>query len=255
MKPLLSVSTALVALALVWSPAMAQQAPQTMTAKAERGHKMHQRSTTLSLSETAEVKSSPDVAFITFGVQTEARTAEEALRQNATQMNAVLAAVRQQGVAEQHIQTSGLNLNAVYDYPNTSNGPSTPVLRGYQVSNQINVRVENPSRLGNTIDAVVKAGINQINGVSFGLKDPSKAEDQARQDATQTLRARADLYAQSLGLKVKRVSAVSENASYNAPPPVPFYRGKAVMAAADSTPIAGGEVSTSVTVNAVFELE
>lgn len=252
MKPLLSVSTALVALAMAWSPVMAQQAPTV--AKAERIHKM-QKSTTLTLSETAEVQSSPDVAFITFGVQTEAKTAEEALRQNAAKMNAVMAAVKQQGIAEKHVQTSGLNLHAVYDYPSSSTGPSTPILRGYQVSNQINVRVEDPSRLGNAIDAVVKAGINQINGVSFGLKDPSKAEDQARQDATRTLTARAELYAQSLGLKVKRIASLSENASYNPPPVVPQFRMAKAEMAADSTPIAGGEVSTSVTLNAVFELE
>ncbi|WP_140984711.1 SIMPL domain-containing protein [Asticcacaulis tiandongensis] len=253
MKPLLSVSTALVALAMAWSPVMAQQAP--MVAKAERTHKMHQTSTTLTLSETAEIKSSPDVAFITFGVQTEAKTAEEALRQNATKMNAVIAAVKQQGIAEKHIQTSGLNLNAVYDYPSSSTGPNTPVLRGYQVSNQVSIRVEEPSRLGNAIDAVVKAGTNQINGISFGLKDPSKAEDQARLNATKTLTARAELYAQSLGLKVKRIVSLSENASYNAPPVMPQYRMVKAEMAADSTPISGGEVSTSVTLNAVFELE
>ncbi|MFT4091821.1 MAG: SIMPL domain-containing protein [Asticcacaulis sp.] len=253
MKPLLSVSTALVALAMAWSPVQAQQA--ATAPKAERIFKMQQKTTSLTLSETAEIRSSPDVAFITFGVNTEAKTAEEALRLNAQKMNAVLASVKQQGIDEKHVQTSGLNLNAVYDYPNSSTGSNTPVLRGYQVTNQISVRVEDPSRLGNTIDAVVKAGINQINGVSFGLKDPSKAEDQARIDATKTLTARAELYAQSLGLKVKRIASVSENASYSPPPVMPMYRMAKAEMAMDSTPIAGGEVSTSVTLNAVFELE
>lgn len=248
MKSFLSLSTALAALVFAASPVLAQPAE---SGKAERISTVHQKPTTLTLTETAEVKSTPDVAFITFGVQTEAKTAEEALRQNATKMNAVIAAVKGQGIAERHIQTSGINLNAVYDYPERGSA----VLRGYQVSNQINVRVEDPSRLGNAIDAVVRAGINQINNVSFGLKDPSKAEDQARQDATRTLTARAQLYAQSLGLKVKRIANLSENAGYIAPPPMPVYRMAKAEAAMDSTPVAGGEVSTTLTLNAIFELE
>ncbi|MDC7684270.1 SIMPL domain-containing protein [Asticcacaulis sp. BYS171W] len=243
MKKTLSLSAAILILGFAAAPVLAQPAPVAV-------EKMMPEGTILNLSETAEVKSAPDVAFITFGVVSEGKTAQEAMAANAAQMNSVFAAVKKQGIADKHVQTSGLNLNAVYDYPPNA----TPVLRGYQASNQISVRVEDLSKLGVTIDAVVKAGINQINGISFGLKDSSKAADQARMDATKTLRARADLYARSLGLTVKRIKVLSEAADTSGPRPVPMYKTMA-MDRAESTPIAGGEVSTSLTLNAVFELE
>jgi len=246
MKPIFA--TAAAALALMTAvPVMAQ----TETPKAERMNRVHTPRTLLTLSETAEVRSSPDVAFITFGVVTEAKTADEAMKLNAQKMNAVFSAVKAQGIAEKNVQTTGLNLNAVYDYP--QNG-GTPVLRGYQATNRISVRVEDVKKLGGATDAVVKAGINQIDGVSFGLKNPAAAEDQARQTAITTLNARAELYARSLGKSVKRVKSLSENASTASPGPMPVYRAMAMKAEAD-TPIAGGEVSTSITLNAEFELE
>lgn len=245
----LSVSAAALIL-ITGAPMVANAAPKVASdeAKMEKMHRM--KPTTLTLSETAEVRSTPDVAYITFGVVTEAKTAEAAMQANATRMNVVMAAVKAQGIAEKDVQTSGLNLNAMYDYPEKS----PPVLRGYQVSNRISVQVNDVKKLGSAIDAVVKAGINQIDGVSFGLKDSDAAKDQARAEATKTLLARAELYAKSLGLKVKRISAVSETAGYDAPAPMPMYK----MAAADmreSTPISAGEVSTTLTLNAEFELE
>ncbi|UDF04976.1 SIMPL domain-containing protein [Asticcacaulis sp. AND118] len=251
MKRMFAVSAAALALMTAAAPVMAQTPNNASDSpKAERMAKRH-TGTLLTLSETAEVRSTPDVAFITFGVVTEAKTAEEAMKLNAQKMNSVFAAVKAQGIADKNVQTTGLNLNAVYDYP--QNG-GTPVLRGYQANNRISVRVEDTKKLGGAIDAVVKAGINQIDGIAFGLKDPTAAEDKARLEATKTLMARAELYAKSLGKTVKRIKSLNENASLSAPPPMPMYRMKAEMAA-DSTPVAGGEVSTSLTLNAEFELE
>jgi uncharacterized protein len=206
--------------------------------------------TTLALSETTEVRSTPDIAFINFGITTEAKTAEAALGDNARKMTTVMTALKAQGIMDKHVQTSGLSLNTVYDYP-----PNKPAIsKGYQVSNRINVRVSDVAKLGPTIDAVVKAGINQIDGISFGLKDPSTAEDKARSEATRTLMGRADIYAKALGLKVKRVLSVSENAAFNSGPPMMMQKQMLVQTSAD-TPIAAGEVATTLSLNMVIELE
>lgn len=251
MKAIFAVTAASLAL-MSAVPALSQtEAGMAPADKAGHMARMHAPRTLLTLSETAEIRSSPDVAFITFGVVTEGKSADEAMKLNAQKMNSVFAAVKAQGIADKNVQTTGLNLNAVYDYP--QNG-GTPTLRGYQATNRISVRVEDVKKLGGAIDAVVKAGINQIDGISFGLKDPSVAEDQARQAAIKTLTARAELYARSLGKAVKRVKSLNESASLNAPAPIPMYRAKMEMAA-DATPVAGGEVSSTLTLNAEFELE
>lgn len=206
--------------------------------------------TLLSLSIHAELKAAPDMAGINFGVVTEARTAQAAMAANSERMNAVQAALKRQGVAEKAIQTSGLSLNPDYDYADTHG----PVLKGYHATNQVSIRVEDIGRLGGTIDAVVAAGVNQIDAISFGLRDPSRAQDEARRMAISALMSQASLYAQSLGLKVRRVAQISEG--YENPDLVirPVAR-MAMMDKAAATPVAPGEVGISVSVSAVIELE
>ena len=81
------------------------------------------------------------------------------------------------------------------------------------------------ARLVPAIDAVVGAGANQVNGVSFGLKDPSGAENQARMTAVQALQAKAALYAQATGHRVGRLVSLSEDGGYTpSPPPMPPAR-------------------------------
>lgn len=207
--------------------------------------------TTLNLSAQGEVKSAPDMASINFGVLTEGKTAEEAMRLNAAKMNSVFASLKKMGVADKNMMTSGLNLSAVYDYPN--NQPA--VLRGYQASNRVTIRIEELPKLGSTIDAVVKSGINQVDGIGFGLKDSSAAEDEARKSAIKILMARANLYASSLGLKVKRIKTLTESGGYS---PQPMYKGameRMTMSDSAPTPIAAGEMNVTISVSAEFELE
>src|SRR5690606_25684363 len=94
------------------------------------------QATTLNLSAHGEVRVKPDMATINIGVMTEAPTAADASRQNASKMSEVTAALAKQGVEARNIQTTGLNLNPQYTYRNDQ----PPVLRGYQASNQVTVR-------------------------------------------------------------------------------------------------------------------
>lgn len=218
-------------------------APLTIQAVTERP--------SLNLSAYGEVKAAPDMATITFGVVTEAPTAAAAMAQNAERMNQVMAALRRAGIAERDVQTSGLNLSAQYDY--VQNEP--PRLRGYQASNQVTVVINDLSKVGSTADAVVSAGVNQINGISFGLKDPTAAENQARQIAVRNLQAKAALYAQALGVPLGGIRSLSEGGGYAPPPPRPMYAARAEMAMdAGSTPVAAGELTVRIDITGVYDL-
>lgn len=232
------------------APALAQAMGQPM-APAHADPSMHAWMTapTFSLSAHGEARVAPDMATITTGVQTEAPTAEAAMAENRARMTQVVAALRRQGVEERHIQTSNLNLNAVYDYADRQ----APRLRGYQASNQVTVRVEDLARLGQAVDAVVSAGANQIHGISFGLRDPSAAEDQARRAAVRALQARAELYAQATGLRLVGLRSLSEGGGYSPPPPMPMFRMEAAMASDASTPVQAGEMTVRINVQGVFE--
>ena len=208
------------------------------------------RATTLNLSAYGEVKAEPDMASISLGVQTEAPTAARAMADNARRMSQVVAALRSAGIDGKDIQTSGLNLSAQYDYqPNLP-----PKLRGYQASNQVSITVYDLGKLGPTLDAVVAVGANQINGVSFGLKDPQAAEDAARVKAVKALQSRAQLYAGATGLRPLRLVNLSEGGGYAPQPPRPLAMLRMSAEAAPSTPVEAGQLTVRVDVSGLYEL-
>jgi hypothetical protein len=205
---------------------------------------------TLNLSAYGEVKAAPDMATITTGVQTDAATAAEAMALNRSRMNAVVASLRRAGVAEADIQTSGLNLNAVYDY--AENQP--PRLRGYQVSNQVAVVVRDLDRVGAIADVVVETGANQIGGISFGLSDPTAAENAARREAVEALGAKAQLYSQALNVRLVGLTSLSEGGGYAPPPPMPMYARVGMVQSADATSVSPGQLSVRIDIQGVYEI-
>ena len=229
------------------APALAQSqpnggAPLTIQAVTERP--------SLNLAAYGEVKTAPDMATITFGVVTEAPTAAEAMSQNAARMSQVMAALRRAGIEERNVQTSGLNLSAQYDY--VENNP--PRLRGYQANNRVTVIIDDLGAVGTTADAVVAAGVNQIDGISFGLKDPRAAEDRARQLAVRALQAKAALYAQALGVELGGIRSLSEGGGYAPRPPVPMYARAEAISMDASTPVAAGELTVRIDITGVYDL-
>jgi hypothetical protein len=209
------------------------------------------RATTLNLSAYGETKITPDMASITLGVMTEGRTAAEALSANATRMNAVMAALKKGGIAEKDIQTSGLNLNPQYRYVQNE----APQLTGYQVSNQVTVVVHDLKKLGSAVDATVSAGANQVNGIAFGLEDPTAAENAAREAAVKALGAKADLYARATGYRLLRLVSLSEGGGYVAPrPPMPMEGFAAQRMKAADTAVSPGELTVRVDITGLYEL-
>ena len=204
--------------------------------------------TLLTVAASAEARRVPDIATISAGVVTQAADANAALRQNAAQMAKVVAALRAAGIAERDVQTAGVNLNPQYRY--AENQP--PAITGYQASNTVNVVVRDLERLGRILDALVETGANQVNGPSFDVDRKDEGFDEARRDALAKAQQRARMYAQSLGLQVRRIVSIDET-GMEMPRPVMRMEAKA-MAADASTPISPGENALGVTLNVVFEL-
>ena len=207
------------------------------------------QTTTLNLSAYGETRVAPDKATINLGVTTEAPTAAAALAANSEQMNKVIAALRKGGIPDKDIQTSGLNLSAQYDY--VQNEP--PRLRGYQANNRVTVIIDELTQVGTTADAVVAAGVNQIDGIGFGLKDPSAAENRARQLAVRALQGKAALYAQALGVELGGIRSLSEGGGYSPRPPVMYARAEA-MDMGGSTPVAAGELTVRIDITGVSDI-
>jgi uncharacterized protein len=206
--------------------------------------------TRLDVSATGEATRVPDVAVITAGVVTRAATARAALEQNAARMERVRAALKRAGIADRDIQTSNISLNPEYRYVQDQ----PPRLVGYSASNQLNVRFRDIAKSGDILDALVAEGANSINGPSLTIDKPEEALDEARAKALGVGRARAELYARALGMRVVRLVSVSESGgNYPVPPPMPVMM-EARAQGGSATKIDPGEQKLSITLGMVFEL-
>ncbi|MBX3593379.1 SIMPL domain-containing protein [Sphingomonas sp.] len=189
----------------------------------------------------------PDIATIRAGVVTQGETAATALAANAQQMTRVLAALKAAGIADRDIQTASITLNPQYRY--AENAP--PVITGYQASNTVSVTFRDIATSGAILDALVAQGANQINGPDLSIDAIETAQDAARVDAVKRARARADLYARALGMRVERIVSLSESGGSGGSAPV---RMMARMEAKAPTPVAAGEQEVRVSVRVRFLL-
>jgi uncharacterized protein YggE len=206
--------------------------------------------TRLDISATGEVTRVPDIATISAGVTTQAPTAVEAIGQNATRMERVRAALKRAGIADRDIQTASINLSPQYRYVENQ----SPVLTGYQASNQLSVRFHDIRASGKILDALVSEGANQISGPNLSIDHPETALDEARTKAVAAARARANLYARALGMRVARVISLSESGGYSPPPPMPIMVARAQMAEA-KTSVDPGAQQLQISVAMTFELQ
>ena len=216
------------------------------------GYTVPADSTLLSVSAQAEAKRVPDVATISAGVVTQAADANAAMRANAVQMDKVMAAIKAAGIADRDVQTSGVNLNPQYHY--TENQP--PRITGYQANNTVNITVRDIGKLGKILDALVAVGANQINGPSFDIDDKKKdaGYDEARRAAVEKAQARAEMYAKTLGVRVRRIVSISEGSGFRPPMPMPMMAMAKMERDSAAPPIEPGESTLSVNLDVVFEL-
>lgn len=150
----------------------------------------------------------PDIAVANIGVQVANADVKAASSEAQEIMNAVLAAIQEQGVAEEDIQTSGFSIFADFGPASpTGEQAQTPL---YRVSNNVNATVRDLTLVPAVLDAAIAAGANNIFGVSFSVDDPSEAAAAARAQAIENAQAKAEDLAQLTGLQLGNVVSVSE---------------------------------------------
>jgi uncharacterized protein len=200
---------------------------------------------------TGEASARPDVAVISAGVVAQADTANAALAENTQAMNRVFEQLRAAGLPAEDLQTAQFAVVPLYE--NRQPDPQTtkpPRIVGYQVSNQVSARVRDIDRLGATLDALVGAGANSIDGLNFDLADPKQVLGEARDAAVADALAKAKRYAAVAGVKLGAITSIEEGGAY--PPPRPMMRAEAMAA---DVPIAAGQTELSASVTITFALE
>jgi len=202
------------------------------------------------LNVTESVKAKPDIVTIGSGVTTLAPTAVEAMRQNAQQMNAVVARIKALGIAADDIQTSGINLSAQYDYDQAQH---KQVFRGYHASNRVSVVLRKVEDTGTVLDALVAAGATDLDGPNFAIDDDTAARAQARKAAFDKANGQAMEYARLAGYSGLRLLEVSEAIHSGSPMPM-MDRAVAQAAEYAKTPVQPGLVATSVSITVKYEM-
>lgn len=192
----------------------------------------------------------PDAAVLTLSVVTPGDNAPEALDANSRQLTAIVETLKAAGLDERDLQTSGFSINP--RYADRRDDPNAPLkIIGYEVRNGLSVRVRDLTRLSGVLDEVVKAGANEMGGISFQVSDREAALNDARKAAVKDARAKAELYAQAAGVRLGRLVMISEMGSGSGP--VPMFKAEMAMMRAD-VPVQAGEESLSASVTLQFEL-
>lgn len=160
--------------------------------------------------------------------------------------------MKSKNIADKDILTSNFSVNPQYRYDNI-NGQQRASIVGYQVSNEVTVKIRNLPSLGDILDAVITAGANNVNGISFSLAEPGNVLDQARQKAMADAKRKAELYAGAAGVKVGRVLYITESSGSIQPPGPMMMMARAAVS--EAVPISAGEQESTATITVIYAIE
>ena len=190
----------------------------------------------------ARVMTMPNVATVTFAVETNSTKAQQAVRENAKQTEQLLSTLKNIGGEKIKVSTSGFNLTPVYDKDDRLQP------RGYRVTNTVIVETKEIDQVGIFIDEASKAGVSRIGSLTFSTDSEEKLRKEAAVLAVKQAKDVAADLAKAAGLTIKRIVKLS----YTPRGPAPLFRMEA-MAAAARTPVEVGEITVEETVQVIFE--
>jgi uncharacterized protein len=202
---------------------------------------------TMSVSGTGTISVKANQAIIVLGVYTEGKLASTAIDENSALMNEVVKALKAAGITEDNMQTMGYNVVPVYNWEVRMNV-------GYQVTNSLQIKVNDLTKVGAVIDAASAAGANKVDSVTFTLSESTSntLKTQAYEKAIADVKAKAKVLSDGFGIKITGVQSVGE--SYYSPP---IYRNSYISAEAgkSSTPIIAGNLDVTVTLSVVYTID
>jgi hypothetical protein len=212
-----------------------------------------QMQTGISVTGEGKVSGKPDVAKLTLGVTAEADTVQKARDQAAGSLDGIVKSLKNNGVADKDIQTQQLNIQPQYDYKD-----GNQKLRGFQVTNILNVTLRDINKTSQVVDDAVRAGGNDttIQGLAFTIDNPDALKKQAREKAVADAKAKAETLAQVAGVGIGAAMSISE--SSNTPVYYDSRSAQGGIAAPDTggpTPIQPGELDVTVQVSITWAIK
>lgn len=209
------------------------------------------KSNTISVTGDATIMLAPDVVTFTVGVQTISETVKSAVAENNTKTNAILKALRDAGAKDDELQTRNFSVWPQMRYREDEQ----PSIQGYQVSNEVVVRKEDPAAASTLLSTAIDAGANSGGGLSFVVSDPAAGDDEGLVAAFINARSKAELLAQAAGRTLGGVVSVTEGGGYDGmPPPRPVMVARESAASVGNVPIEQRQQQKTYRVSVVFAL-
>lgn len=209
----------------------------------------------ISISGTGSVNAVPDIAHVTSGVVSEAKTARDALGANNADMARVIETLKAAGIEARDIATAGFNISPVYSSyrPKPGEEARPPRVVGYRVSNAVNVRIRDLDKVGPVLDQLVSDGANTVDGIRFAIDDDAALLDEARKAAVADAMRKAKILTEAAGVRLGRIVSIGENQFSR--PPQPMLRMARAEAAMDAAvPVEAGEQTLRVEVSITWEI-
>jgi uncharacterized protein len=196
----------------------------------------------ITVNGTGTVKTVPDEATFSLGVESKGATAREALAVNSERMRRVIAAVRAAGVAKDDVQTQDVSISPSYD-----NGGQ---VSGYSASNSISVKID-LAKAGTVLDAATNAGANNVYGPMLDRSDREQLQEKALRAAVADARSKAEVLADAADVQLGDVTAINEGFAGG---PQPYYAATTLRAMSEAAPIEPGKQDISATVTVTFAI-
>lgn len=207
---------------------------------------------TINVSGNAQVILAPDIAYISIGVHSEAKSAKEAVATNNSQTQAVIDAIKSQGIDAKDIQTTNFSVYQQEKYSPTGEdlGPM------FMTDNTVYVTMRDITKIGAILDTSIAAGANSIYGITFDVQDKETALATGRDQAMADAKAQAEELAKASGATLGPVQSIG----YYSNPPTPIYYDTKVAAPAGvgggaNVPISSGQLTLTVSVNVTYAIK
>ena len=165
----------------------------------------------ISVTGTGEVYTKPDVGVVDISVRTEGKDVATASDENNKKMNDITAMIKDQGVEDKDVKTSGYTINPVYQWEEKTGKRS---ISGYEVSQTINVKIRDLSKVGTILSQASEKGANSVGNLSFIVDNDDQIKDEAKKLAIEDAKKKAKELEKNLGVRMVRIVNFSEN-TYN----------------------------------------
>lgn len=149
----------------------------------------------------------PDIARISAGIEEKGTSLKVAQETANKKSQSLVSELKKLGIEEKDIKTSSYNI-----YPTTDYETDPPRISGYRVSTSYNITVRDVDKANDVLVSVTAAGANLVGGISFDLSEEAEAKafSDARKDAVQKAKQKAESLSNASGVTLGKIINVSE---------------------------------------------